>query len=215
MERIEQFLAWAGQLLDMSAESVAGTIVVLAATASLALTGRILAWLGQMIAWIAARQAARRERRLLMREVVIDILVHAWFDQESISTIIEPERLDKIREDIDADPEHYRAYLVPDRNDPTFDDYREVRHRFDTRIMAGFDRYMERSQLFHRYYAKMQSDDFAALPHDRKLKVVTVLEDLGKRCLQEYGLMVEAVEQDRTWGRIREEVATKLDSRAG
>ncbi|MGP6085565.1 hypothetical protein [Antarctobacter jejuensis] len=186
-------MTWLQSLFDGDTKTVAGALVLLAITSLVGVMG----WLGkqfmQTIGDWRLRRRDREDRQDHLEEVLVDILIHADFDDRSVAGIIDPRRITALKDQIDSGPSDYRPFVPPEAPDPTFADYRGVRRRLDIELMVACDRFFDNSQLFHGYYAHLASDAFAALSSERKKQALDTLVSLGEKVQADYQRLSRAM----------------------
>lgn len=207
-------MAWLQSLFDGDTKTVAGALVLLAITS---LAG-VLGWLGKMLMQVVGdwrqRRRHREDRQDHLEEMLVDILIHADFDDRSVSGIIDGHRIAALKEQIDTGPADYRPFVPPEAPDPTFGDYRGVRRRLGIELMVACDRFFDNSQLFHSYYAHLASDAFAALSADRKKQALDTLVALGEKVQADYQRLSQTMQTAAEAQAIHHRVMQALPHRA-
>lgn len=177
---------WLDALLSGDTKSVSGALLLLGITT----LATLISWLirNGLTIFSDWRQDRRdsKDRMQHLEEVLVDILIHADFDDRSVTAIIAPRRIAALKEQIDTGPSDYRPFVPPEAPDPTFADYRGVRRRLGIELMVACDRFFDNSQLFHGYYAHLATEAFAALSSDRKKQALDTLVVLGKKVQADY-----------------------------
>ncbi len=153
---------------------------------------------------IAIKEAINRSRERLateqdgqrhLREVLVDIIIDADFTNTSVTAITDPLRIAQLKKVILQSDTPYRAYVASVADNPTFDDYRGVRRQLEIPLMTACDRYFDLSQLFHKYYHKLASDDFTELSKDRKIEVLNELCAIGTRTKEAHLILCQEMER--------------------
>lgn len=177
---------WLDSLFAGDTKSVSGALLLLTITTLLG----VLGWLGRIVLQTVADWRQRRreteDRQEHLEEVLVDILIHADFDDRSVAGIIDTRRITALKDQIVSGPSEYRPFVPPEAPDPTFADYRGVRRRLEIELMVACDRFFDNSQLFHGYYAHLASDEFAALSSERKKQALDTLVALGEKVQADY-----------------------------
>lgn len=135
---------------------------------------------------------AKKDRKRRLSEVIVDIIIDAQFTHQSITQTTAPDAITEIKKQIRNNPSGYRAYVAFVQNDPTFDEYRSVRRFLHTPLMAACDLYFDLSQLFQKYYEKLESNEFLELSCDRKIAVINNLCFISEQTRAAY----EALQQE-------------------
>ncbi|UYV39369.1 hypothetical protein N4R57_10415 [Rhodobacteraceae bacterium D3-12] len=195
----------------------------------LLLIGGLLAGLGRMLLWanqdrrerrkrleLEQHEQARaaREREQHLREVIVDVILHAEFDRESVARITNATSIAAMKEVIAA-TEKYRPFVAYEERDLTFDDYRGIRRQLDTPLMVACDRFFDLSQLFQAYYKKLASDDFVALSIPRKHSALDTLVDIGARVERAYETVSQKMQTSPISAEIYGEVTAILPDPKG
>lgn len=200
-------------LFDGDTKTVTGALVLLAITS---LVG-VLGWLGKIVLQALADWRARRreadDRQEHLEEVLVDILIHADFDDRSVAGIIDDRRIAALKRQIDSTPSGYRPFVPPEAPDPTFADYRGVRRRLEIELMVACDRFFDNSQLFHGYYAHLATDAFAALSAERKKQALDTLVALGRKVQADYRRLSTAMKDAPEARSVHEKVMQALPPR--
>lgn len=167
-----ELLFWLETMVGASADSLGGALVILAITTAVAVAGRVVTMASREIG-----AAVDRHRR--RREILTDIAIYARTYDNNVKLVTSEAALESVRDAIRADPDGFRAYNAAINDSEVYEEYKEIRRRLSPADMSRLDTFFDRARLFEVYYLKMGSDAFAALPVDRKLKVVTQLQKLG------------------------------------
>ncbi len=206
-------MSWLQSLFDGDSKTVAGALVLLAITS---LAG-VLGWIGKLLLQVVGdwrqRRRDREDRQDHLEEVLVDILIHADFDDRSVAGIIDVGRIAALKEQIGSGPSDYRPFVPPEAPDPTFADYRGVRRRLSIELMVACDRFFDNSQLFHGYYAHLASDAFAALSSERKKQALDTLVALGEKVQADYQRLTQAMNTAPEAQAIHRTVMDALPSR--
>jgi hypothetical protein len=180
-------------LFSITEGTVGGGLILL-------FVGAVLAGLGRLVLQTSEDRRERRKRLKLeeheqaraqnernqhLREVIVDVILHAEFDKESVRRITDHQQIDAMKVVI-ASTENYRPFIAFEARDPTFDDYRTIRRQLDTPLMVACDRFFDLSQLFQAYYEKLASDEFVALSKARKFSALDRLVEIGARVNRAY-----------------------------
>ncbi|WP_425039360.1 hypothetical protein [Primorskyibacter sp. S187A] len=182
------------------------------ATAIFGLAGKIVFDIYQKV------QRTRQERDAENRhtqQVLVDIILDASYDRISIAEFQREDTQINLAAQIDEGPSDFRVYFPPSQQDPTWADYRTVRRHLRVGLMVACDRYLEESTLYHRSYAHLASDDFAALSTARKKTAVAKIRAQSKKVLNEINKMLEAMERDErarpTLAKVRKDAGIQID----
>lgn len=206
-------MGWLQSLFTGDTKSVTGALALLAISSLVA----VLGWLGKATAQAVGDWRQRRrdadDRQRHLAEVLVDILIHADFDDRSVTGIIETRRIAALKEQIDSGPSDYRPFVPPEAPDPSFGDYRAVRRRLGIELMVACDRFFDNSQLFHGYYAHLATEDFAALSAERKKQALDTLVALGEKVQADYQRLSAAMANSPEAGAIHDKVMEVLPPR--
>ncbi len=187
-------MTWLQSLFAGDTRSITGALLLLAITS---LVG-VLGWLSKIVLQTMADWRQRRrdndDRQEHLEEVLVDILIHADFDDRSVAGIIDTRRITALKDQIDSGPSDYRPFVPSEAPDPTFADYRGVRRRLEIELMVACDRFFDNSQLFHGYYAHLATAEFAALSSERKKQALDTLVALGEKVQADYQRLSQAME---------------------
>ena len=172
MTKLTDLIMGLTEVLVQSSESVGGALFLLIVAYALMLAGRLV-----LSIW--DRFVAFWDRRRQMREVLVDVLIDAYFDKHNVSNITEPKQIKEVTRKVLGAGGNFRPYVASIGDDQTFKDYRAIRRRLDIGVMAKCDQYFEWSHLFHLYYEKLGSDAFFELDVERQISVLEYLVSIG------------------------------------
>lgn len=147
---------------------------------TVALAGAVIAGAGYLLQVVARKLYAAWDSHLRRRRALIEFLTQAEFARMNTTEVFDGTLLDALKAAIARDP-GFRPYILSSGDDSALLGIQPFRHSFRPSELAVIHTYVEESRLLAAYYDKLASDEFAALPADRKMKVIDNIGTMARR----------------------------------